>query len=151
MAKIDITKTELVSTTRTERAARCRASACRFRSSRPSTKAAPLEKRRKPRVLVCSTRINHPDWVVVQRTPEGEVNWIIETKDREWEGTGAKDLAAREWCKRVSDATGKTWRYNRVNQSTFDRAAQETCRPARQRLNTKAAGPCQPSRVPSLR
>jgi type III restriction enzyme len=29
----------------------------------------------------------HPDWVVVQKTAEGEVNWIIETKGRVWEGT----------------------------------------------------------------
>src|SRR2546428_2142430 len=65
----------------------------------------------------------HPDWVVVQRTPQGDVNWIIETKGRVWEGTGAKDIAAKEWCKRVTEATGATWKYNRVNQSTFDPAA----------------------------
>ena len=62
----------------------------------------------------------HPDWVVVQRTKDGEVNWIIETKGREWEGTTAKDEAARDWCKKVTDATRRMWRYNRVNQSTFD-------------------------------
>ena len=27
----------------------------------------------------------YPDWVVVQKTKEGEVNWIIETKGRVWE------------------------------------------------------------------
>ena len=31
----------------------------------------------------------HPDWVVVQKTPQGEVSWIIETKGRVWEGTEA--------------------------------------------------------------
>jgi type III restriction enzyme len=62
----------------------------------------------------------HPDWVVVQVTPKGEVNWIIETKGRVWEGTGAKDQAARDWCAKVTEATGATWRYNRVNQSDFD-------------------------------
>jgi type III restriction enzyme len=31
----------------------------------------------------------HPDWVVVQKTKAGEVNWIIETKGRVWEGTEA--------------------------------------------------------------
>ena len=29
----------------------------------------------------------HPDWVVVQRVGTDEVNWIIETKGRVWEGT----------------------------------------------------------------
>ena len=61
----------------------------------------------------------HPDWVVVQRTPQGEVNWIIETKGRVWEGTTAKDDAMKDWCKRISDATGSTWRYVRINQTEF--------------------------------
>jgi type III restriction enzyme len=62
----------------------------------------------------------HPDWVVVQKSEDGEVNWIIETKGRVWEGTPAKDEAIREWCGRVSEATGTTWRYIRVNQTNFD-------------------------------
>lgn len=61
----------------------------------------------------------HPDWVVVQKTGAGEVNWIIETKGRVWESTVAKDNAIQEWCRRVSAATGKTWRYCRVNQAEF--------------------------------
>ena len=61
----------------------------------------------------------HPDWVVVQNTKAGEVNWIIETKGRVWEGTKAKDEAIEEWCQRVSDATGHAWRYLRVNQVEF--------------------------------
>jgi type III restriction enzyme len=62
----------------------------------------------------------HPDWVVVQETKAGEVNWIIETKGRVWEGTTAKDEAIREWCERVSAATGDDWRYVRVNQTEFE-------------------------------
>jgi type III restriction enzyme len=62
----------------------------------------------------------HPDWVVVQKTETGEVNWIIETKGRVWEGTEAKDEAMREWCARVSEATGPRWRYERVDQARFD-------------------------------
>ncbi len=62
----------------------------------------------------------YPDWVVVQETSSGEVNWLIETKGRVWEGTLAKDEALSFWCARVSEATGKTWRYVRVNQSEFD-------------------------------
>lgn len=40
----------------------------------------------------------HPDWVVVQNTPEREVNWIIETKGRKWEGTEEKGTAMAVWC-----------------------------------------------------
>jgi len=62
----------------------------------------------------------HPDWVVVQETKTGEVNWIIETKGRVWEGTTAKDEAIREWCERITEATGASWRYVRVDQTDFD-------------------------------
>ena len=62
----------------------------------------------------------HPDWVVVQKTKAGEVNWIIETKGRVWEGTGAKDEAIREWCERITEAAGSTWRYVRVDQIDFE-------------------------------
>jgi len=62
----------------------------------------------------------HPDWLVVQKTKAGEVNWIIETKGRVWEGTAAKDEAISEWCERITEATGTAWRYLRVNQSVFD-------------------------------
>ena len=62
----------------------------------------------------------HPDWVAVQRTPAGEVNWIIETKGRVWEGTTAKDEAITDWCARVSEATRAVWRYIRINQIDFD-------------------------------
>lgn len=62
----------------------------------------------------------HPDWVVVQKTKAGEVNWIIETKGRVWEGTEAKDQALETWCERVSAATKATWRYARIDQKRFD-------------------------------
>ena len=61
----------------------------------------------------------YPDWAVVQETEGGEVNWIIETKGRVWEGTEGKDAAMEEWCSRVTAATGKPWQYRRVNQSEF--------------------------------
>jgi type III restriction enzyme len=64
----------------------------------------------------------HPDWVVVQRVGTDEVNWIIETKGRVWEGTAAKDEAIGDWCERISDSTGGIWRYVRVNQTEFDAA-----------------------------
>jgi type III restriction enzyme len=62
----------------------------------------------------------HPDWAVVQKTNAGEVNWIIETKGRVWEGTAAKDEAIRQWCERITEATGTGWRYVRVDQVEFD-------------------------------
>ena len=62
----------------------------------------------------------HPDWVVVHRVGEEEVNWIIETKGRVWEGTTAKDEAIRDWCERISDSTRCMWQYLRVNQAVFD-------------------------------
>lgn len=64
----------------------------------------------------------HPDWVVVQKATDGEVNWIIETKGRVWEGTTAKDEALGVWCSRISAATGRPWRFVRVNQADFERA-----------------------------
>jgi len=62
----------------------------------------------------------HPDWVVVQRAGQEEVNWIIETKGRVWEGTAAKDEAIGDWCDRISDSTGGLWRYVRINQREFE-------------------------------
>ena len=68
----------------------------------------------------------HPDWVVVQTSRAGEVNWIIETKGRVWEGTEAKDQALKTWCERISAATGAAWRYERINQTDFDSRAAST-------------------------
>ena len=62
----------------------------------------------------------YPDWVAVQKDSEGEeVNWIIETKGRVWEGTEQKDAAMQDWCRRVTDATGVPWNFIRVNQTDF--------------------------------
>jgi hypothetical protein len=55
----------------------------------------------------------------VQRTGQGEVNWIIETKGRIWADTAAKDAAMRDWCARVSQQTSQRWEYVRVDQSFF--------------------------------
>ena len=61
----------------------------------------------------------YPDWAVVQQTEEGEVNWIIETKGRVWEGTEQKDAAMRHWCQSVNRISPVPWRYLRVNQTDF--------------------------------
>jgi type III restriction enzyme len=63
----------------------------------------------------------HPDWVVVQKTDHGDVNWIIETKGRVWEGTTDKDNAIEVWCSSISVATKSNWKYKRVNQADFER------------------------------
>jgi len=61
----------------------------------------------------------HPDWIVVQKTQNGEVNWIIETKGRVWEGTDAKDEAIINWCNQMTLTTEHVWNYYRVNQMEF--------------------------------
>lgn len=67
----------------------------------------------------------HPDWVVVTKAADGEINWIIETKGRVWEGTEAKDEAMRSWCERISAVIGSDWRYKRIDQAVFDRSGAE--------------------------
>ena len=62
----------------------------------------------------------YPDWVVIQNTEKGEVNWIIETKGRVWEGTAAKDAAMVEWCRRLAAEHGYEWHYTRINQGQFN-------------------------------
>ena len=64
----------------------------------------------------------YPDWVAVQKTGDGEVNWIIETKGRIFDPdqVKAKDAAIKDWCNRISAATNKFWDYVRINQTTFD-------------------------------
>ena len=62
----------------------------------------------------------YPDWVAVQSDLDDQiVNWVIETKGRVWEGTDEKDATMRDWCRRVSTATGDKWKYFRVNQADF--------------------------------
>jgi type III restriction enzyme len=63
----------------------------------------------------------YPDWVAVQKMDQGDVNWIIETKGRIWEGTQFKDASIEEWCRNVSEQTGMRWRYIRVNQADFEK------------------------------
>ena len=81
----------------------------------------------------------YPDWVAVQRTGQGEVNWIIETKGRVWEDTDAKDTAMRDWCARISQQTGQRWEYTRVNQSAFEAHKPHTLVEATQ-LSGQASG-----------
>ena len=64
----------------------------------------------------------YPDWVLVQRSGEHgerEINWIVETKGRVFEGTTDKDEAMSLWCQRASRATGDDWRFVRINQKDY--------------------------------
>ena len=58
--------------------------------------------------------------MVVQKVESSEVNWIIETKGRVWEGIEAKDEALKTWCEQISAVTGTALRYVRINQTNFD-------------------------------
>jgi type III restriction enzyme len=62
----------------------------------------------------------HPDWVVVQKTSNGPINWIMETKGRKWEGTEEKDLAMAEWCQSITEYTGDLWQFKRIDQTFFN-------------------------------
>lgn len=73
-----------------------------------------------------ATGFYYPDWVAVQKTNDGEMNWIIETKGRVWEDTKAKDQAIRLWCEKVTERTGTPWRYLRVNQIDFETSDWDT-------------------------
>ena len=62
----------------------------------------------------------HPDFVAVQKAQDGAINWIIETKGREYENIQHKDESIEDWCQKISAQTGQTWRYVKVPQALFD-------------------------------
>lgn len=82
----------------------------------------------------------YPDWVAVQKTKDGEVNWIIETKGRVWVGTEAKDEAITRWCAKVSEATGAHWRFVRVDQIVFDKTRWTSLQQLIQQIHVASAG-----------
>lgn len=64
----------------------------------------------------------YPDFVAVQKAAGGkEINWIIETKGRQFENLEYKEASIKEWCRKVSEQFGETWRYLRVDQAVFNR------------------------------
>jgi type III restriction enzyme len=56
----------------------------------------------------------------VQETPGGEVNWIVETKGREYDDVAHKDASICDWCAKITAQTGHPWRYLKVPQHRFD-------------------------------
>ncbi len=65
-------------------------------------------------------RFYYPDFVAVQQTAAGEVNWIVETKGREDENVAHKTASIEAWCEKISQQTGQVWRYLKVPQKKFD-------------------------------
>jgi type III restriction enzyme len=64
-------------------------------------------------------RFYYPDFVAVQQTAAGEVNWIVETKGREDENVAHKTASIEAWCEKISQQAGRPWRYLKVPQAQF--------------------------------
>jgi len=56
----------------------------------------------------------------VQKTDQGDLNRVIETKGRVWEETAVKDAAIQDWRDRITERTGNVWKFFRINQTKFD-------------------------------
>lgn len=65
-------------------------------------------------------RLYYPDFVAIQKTETGLVNWIIETKGREFEDTDEKAEHMERWCSEVTALSGNDWQYLKVSQPVFD-------------------------------
>jgi type III restriction enzyme len=62
-----------------------------------------------------------PDFVAVQKIDTKSVNWIIETKGREYPDTKRKDAAMKKWCKDMSKQVKEEWRYLKVLQTIYNK------------------------------
>ncbi len=71
-------------------------------------------------------RLYYPDFVAIQKTKEGLVRWILETKGREFANTDAKAQHMVRWCQDVKRETGENWRYLKVRQADFTAFSKET-------------------------
>jgi type III restriction enzyme len=71
-------------------------------------------------------KLYYPDFVAVQETSDGDVNWIVETKGREFENVAHKDASIQEWCEKITAQTGQAWRYLKVPQQAFDASQAQT-------------------------
>jgi type III restriction enzyme len=66
-------------------------------------------------------KLYYPDFVAVQKNEDKEVYWILETKGREDENVEHKDAAISQWCENITTQSGKSWKYLKVPQATFDK------------------------------
>lgn len=64
--------------------------------------------------------------MAVQKAGKEEINWILDTKGRIWEGTESKDDAINLWCGRITEQTGKLWKFFRINQVGFETVEPKT-------------------------
>lgn len=64
-------------------------------------------------------KLYYPDFVAVQQTDNGIVNWILETKGREYESVQFKDAAINTWCEKISHQSKQEWKYLKISQSAF--------------------------------
>lgn len=64
-------------------------------------------------------RLYYPDFVAIQKTKEGLIRWVLETKGREFANTDAKALHMTRWCQDVRKETGENWHYLKVRQQDF--------------------------------
>jgi len=86
-----------------------------------------------------AVKFYYPDFVAVQQTSDGEINWIIETKGREYENVAHKDASIRDWCATISTQTGQAWRYMKVPQRDFDTGTAQTFDALQQVIETGGA------------
>lgn len=82
-------------------------------------------------------RLYYPDFVAVQTTQPGIVNWIMETKGREDENVEHKDAAIKNWCENITQQTGDQWRYLKITQSIFDQFRGKTLAELVNRVNNQ--------------
>ena len=84
-------------------------------------------------------RFYYPDFVAVQETPDGEVNWIVETKGQEDVNVAHKDASIGEWCAKISAQTGRPWCYLKVPQRAFDASRAQSFGALVEQLTNKPA------------
>jgi type III restriction enzyme len=66
-----------------------------------------------------SIGLYYPDFIAVQKTKEGIIHWVIETKGYEEENVKYKDQETINWCKKATEVTGDIWRYLKVSDALF--------------------------------
>lgn len=61
----------------------------------------------------------YPDFIAEQKTREGIMMWLIETKGWEQDDVTLKDARAEKWCKDASELTGEDWLYLKVPYGSY--------------------------------
>lgn len=61
----------------------------------------------------------YPDFIAEQKSSDGIVMWLIETKGPELPDVVLKDKRAEDWCKDVTELTGDIWKYLKVKYTDY--------------------------------